>query len=96
MDYKKVILDLLEELSKRLEDNTNDINNLNYAEQLNNYLTMGDKALRNRLENMNAAYVSIVGFLEWRVSALENMEKSGLDNMGNIKQKKNRRKNKNV
>ena len=74
--YRRIMLHLLRELAKRLEDNTSKISELNYAEQLNNYLTMGDKALRDRMENMNAAYISIIGFLELEITTLENKKVS--------------------
>lgn len=86
--YRRIMLHLIRELSKRLEENTGKITELNYAEQLNNYLTMGDKALRDRMENMNAAYVSIIGFLELEINTLENKKVSLEDK----KERKTRRK----
>lgn len=88
--YRRIMLHLLRELAKRLEDNTSKISELYYAEQLNNYLTMGDKALRDRMENMNAAYVSIIGFLEMEFTSLEN--KSG--SLEPKKERKTRKKEK--
>lgn len=86
--YKTIMLHLLREIGKRLEENTGKISELNYAEQLNDYLTLGDKALRTRMENMNAAYISIIGFLELEITALENKKVSLEDK----KERKTRRK----
>ena len=88
--YRRIMLHLLRELAKRLEDNTSKISELYYAEQLNNYLTMGDRALRDRMENMNEAYVSIIGFLEMEITSLEN--KSG--SLEPKKERKTRKKEK--
>ena len=88
--YKKIMLHLLREIGKRLEENTGKISELNYAEQLNDYLTLGDKALRTRMENMNAAYISIIGFLELEITALENKKVSLEDK----KERKTRKKEK--
>ena len=88
--YKKIMLHLLREIGKRLEENTGKISELNYAEQLNDYLTLGDKALRTRMENMNAAYISIIGFLELEITTLENKKVSLEDK----KERKTRKKEK--
>lgn len=61
--YKAILLKLLDKLKKEVSEKADGIAALDRLEDMNGYLSIADTRLRDKLENMAVAYITIVDFL---------------------------------